>query len=285
MPIIDALYAFFMNAYARRGARAGQSAKRAVRLPPAGGGLESGSFFARVRSLSIPAPARRLECRRTLAEGLAHARRLPYAAQRAWRRAKRARPTTARGLEGWYGPAAQSKSPRVRAWAADDSSPTCARPQFDNMPPRPARWPRHARAGRGVGGRSSGRSPSNFASLMAQAPAAKGAPPADKGNAADAAHPEAAVFSRRLRGLPRARPPMTQEGRPPLAWGTRCTWTLPMTRSVSSCTCLAAAGRPIPVRPCRLMARVFTDRQLGPTSCLSARALHRQAAWPDICKQ
>jgi mono/diheme cytochrome c family protein len=121
-----------------------------------------------------------------------------------------------------------------------------------------------------------------FASLMAHAPAAQGTPPADKGNAADAAHPEAAaLFAGACAICHAAGAPMMQEGRPSLAWGTPLHEDTPNdTIQIIMHGLAPPAGRSGPAMPA--YGDSFSDRQLADiTAYLRARYTDKPP-WPDV---
>ena len=121
-----------------------------------------------------------------------------------------------------------------------------------------------------------------FASLMANAPAAQGAPPTDKGNVADAAHPEAAaLFAGACATCHAAGAPMMQEGRPSLAWGTPLHEDTPNdTIQIIMHGLAPPAGRSGPTMPA--YGDSFSDRQLAEiTAYLRARYTDKPP-WPDV---
>jgi nicotinate dehydrogenase subunit B len=117
---------------------------------------------------------------------------------------------------------------------------------------------------------------------MVNAPAAQGAAPADKGNLADAAHPEAAaLFAGACAICHAAGAPMMQEGRPSLAWGTPLHEDTPTDTIQIILRGLAPpAGRSGPAMPA--YGASFSDRQLAQiTAYLRARYTDKPP-WPDV---
>ena len=107
-------------------------------------------------------------------------------------------------------------------------------------------------------------------------------PPADKGNVADAAHPEAAaLFAGACATCHEPGAPMMQQGRPPLAWGTALHVDTPDdTVRVIMHGLAPPAGRSGPTMPA--YGESFSDRQLADiTAYLRARYTDKPP-WPDI---
>jgi mono/diheme cytochrome c family protein len=218
---------------------------------------------------------------RALAEGLAHcggchtprnelgAERSDRAYDGAW-------------TEGWYAPPLNATSPAVRPWTAEDL--------FAYL--RTGLSATHAAAAGPMGSVTRGLAQASeddvraiaayFASLMAHAPAGQGAPPADKGNVADAGHPEAAaLFAGACAGCHAAGAPMMQEGRPSLAWGTPLHEDTPNdTIQIIMRGLAPPAGRSGPTMPA--YGDSFSDRQLAQiTAYLRARYTDKPP-WPDV---
>ena len=120
---------------------------------------------------------------------------------------------------------------------------------------------------------------------MANAPAARGEPPADKGNAADAAHPEAAaLFAGACATCHDAGAPMMQQGRPPLAWGTALHVDTPDdTVRVIMHGLAPPAGRAGPTMPA--YGESFTDRQLAESAAYLRARYTDKPAWTGIAEQ
>ena len=184
--------------------------------------------------------------------------------------------------EGWYAPPLNASSPAVRPWTADAL--------FAYL--RTGLSATHAAAAGPMGSVTRGLAQASeddvraiavyFASLMANAPAAQGAAPADKGNVADSAHPEAAaLFAGACAICHAAGAPMLQEGRPSLAWGTPLHEDTPNDTILIILHGLAPpAGRSGPAMPA--YGDSFSDRQIADiTAYLRARYTDKQP-WPDV---
>jgi mono/diheme cytochrome c family protein len=277
---IDALYAFFMT----RTPVAARAPANRLREPFGFRPLVAAwnLLFLRKGPLALdPAQPADWNRGRTLAEGLAHcgachtprnelgAERSEHAYDGAW-------------IEGWYAPPLNAKSPAVRPWTADEL--------FAYL--RTGLSSTHAAAAGPMGRVTRGLAEASeddvraiavyFASLMAQAPAAKGAPPADKGNAADAAHPEAAVlFAGACAACHEPGAPMTQEGRPPLAWGTPLHVDTPDdTIRIIMHGLAPPAGQSGPTMPA--YGESFTDRQLADIAAYLRARYTDKPPWLDI---
>ncbi len=277
---IDALYAFFMT----RTPVAARAPANRLREPFGFRPLVAAwnLLFLRKGPLALdPAQPADWNRGRTLAEGLAHcgachtprnelgAERSEHAYDGAW-------------TEGWYAPPLNANSPAVRPWTADEL--------FAYL--RTGLSSTHAAAAGPMGRVTRGLAEASeddvraiavyFASLMAQAPAAKGAPPADKGNAADAAHPEAAVlFAGACATCHGPGAPMMQEGRPPLAWGTPLHVDTPDdTIRIIMHGLAPPAGRSGPTMPA--YGESFTDRQLADIAAYLRARYTDKPPWPDI---
>jgi len=277
---IDALYAFFMT----RTPVAARAPANRLREPFGFRPLVAAwnLLFLRKGPLALdPAQPADWNRGRTLAEGLAHcgachtprnelgAERSEHAYDGAW-------------TEGWYAPPLNANSPAVRPWTADEL--------FAYL--RTGLSSTHAAAAGPMGRVTRGLAEASeddvraiavyFASLMAQAPAAKGAPPADKGNAADAAHPEAAVlFAGACATCHGPGAPMMQEGRPPLAWGTPLHVDTPDdTIRIIMHGLAPPAGRSGPTMPA--YGESFTDRQLADVAAYLRARYTDKPPWPDI---
>ena len=277
---IDALYAFFMT----RTPVAARAPANRLREPFGFRPLVAAwnLLFLRKGPLALdPAQPADWNRGRTLAEGLAHcgachtprnelgAERSEHAYDGAW-------------TEGWYAPPLNANSPAVRPWTADEL--------FAYL--RTGLSSTHAAAAGPMGRVTRGLAEASeddvraiavyFASLMAQAPAAKGAPPADKGNAADAAHPEAAVlFAGACAACHEPGAPMMQEGRPPLAWGTPLHVDTPDdTIRIIMHGLAPPAGRSGPTMPA--YGENFTDRQLADVAAYLRARYTDKPPWLDI---
>jgi nicotinate dehydrogenase subunit B len=277
---IDALYAFFMT----RTPVAARAPANRLREPFGFRPLVAAwnLLFLRKGPLALdPGQPADWNRGRTLAEGLAHcgachtprnelgAERSEHAYDGAW-------------TEGWYAPPLNANSPAVRPWTADEL--------FAYL--RTGLSSTHAAAAGPMGRVTRGLAEASeddvraiavyFASLMAQAPAAKGAPPADKGNAADAAHPEAAVlFAGACAACHEPGAPMMQEGRPPLAWGTPLHVDTPDdTIRIIMHGLAPPAGRSGPTMPA--YGENFTDRQLADVAAYLRARYTDKPPWPDI---
>jgi nicotinate dehydrogenase subunit B len=221
---------------------------------------------------------------RALAEGLAHcggchtprnslgAEQRDHAYDGAW-------------IEGWYAPPLNANSPAVQPWTADEL--------FAYL--RTGLSATHAAAAGPMGTVAHALAQARedevraiavyFASLMAQAPAAQGAPPpADKGTVVDASHPEAAaLFAGACAVCHEPGAPMMLEGRPPLAWGTPLHEDTPNdTIHVIVRGLAPPVGRSGPTMPA--YGDSFSDRQLGDiVSYLRARYTDKPP-WPDVAR-
>jgi mono/diheme cytochrome c family protein len=188
-------------------------------------------------------------------------------------------------VEGWYAPPLNAHSPAVRAWTADRL--------FAYL--RTGLSPSHAAAAGPMGGvtRALARAPepevramaTYVASLMADAPAARqDLPTPDRQEAADRAHPEAALlFAGACAGCHEAGAPMMQQGRPPLSWGT------PLHEDSSHDTVrIVMQGLAPPAGPSGPMmpayADSFTDRQLADLTTYLRARYSDKAPWPDIAE-
>jgi mono/diheme cytochrome c family protein len=184
--------------------------------------------------------------------------------------------------EGWYAPPLNATSPAVRPWTADAL--------YSYL--RTGLSATHAAAAGPMGSVTRGLAQASeddvraiavyFASLMAHAPAAQGAAPADRGNVADAAQPEAAaLFAGACAICHAAGAPMMQEGRPSLAWGTPLHEDTPNdTIQIILHGLAPPAGRSGPAMPA--YGDSFSDRQLADiTAYLRARYTDKPP-WPDV---
>ncbi|MEA2806643.1 MAG: hypothetical protein QOJ17_784 [Rhodospirillaceae bacterium] len=279
-PDIDALYAFLMTRPAAQARAPANQLKEPFGFRPLVAAWNL--LFLRKGPLA-PDPAQAADWNRgrTLAEGLAHcgachtprnelgAERSEHAYDGAW-------------TEGWYAPPLNANSPAVRPWTADEL--------FAYL--RTGLSSTHAAAAGPMGRVTRGLAQAEpddvraiavyFASLMAQAPAAKGAPPTDKGNVADAAHPEAAVlFAGACATCHEPGAPMMQEGRPPLAWGTPLHLDTPDdTVRIIMHGLAPPAGRSGPTMPA--YGESFTDRQLADVAAYLRARYTDKPPWPDI---
>ncbi len=277
---IDALYAFLMTRPAMQARAPANRLKEPFGFRPLIAGWNL--LFLRKGPLTEDAgESAEWNRGRALAEGLAHcggchtprnelgAERSDHAYDGAW-------------TEGWYAPPLNARSPAVRPWTADAL--------FAYL--RTGLSATHAAAAGPMGSVTRGlaQAPEDdvraiaiyFASLMAHAPAAQGAPPADKGNVADAAHAEAAaLFAGACAPCHSAGAPMMQEGRPSLAWGTPLHEDTPNdTIQIIIHGLAPPAGRSGPAMPA--YGDSFSDRQLAQiTAYLRARYTDKPP-WPDV---
>ena len=104
----------------------------------------------------------------------------------------------------------------------------------------------------------------------------------DQGNAADAAHPEAAVlFAGACAACHEPGAPMMQEGRPPLAWGTPLHIDTPDdTIRIIMHGLAPPAGRSGPTMPA--YGENFTDRQLADVAAYLRARYTDKPPWLDI---
>ncbi|HZE47499.1 MAG TPA: cytochrome c [Xanthobacteraceae bacterium] len=279
-PDIDALYAFLMTRPAVQARAPADRLKEPFGFRPLLAGWNL-LFLHKGPLADDPGQSTEWNRGRALAEGLAHcggchtprnelgAERSDHAYDGAW-------------IEGWYAPPLNINSPAVRPWTAEDL--------FAYL--RTGLSATHAAAAGPMGSVTRGLAQASeddvraiavyFASLMAHAPAAQGAPPTDKGNVADAAHPEAAaLFAGACAICHAAGAPMMQEGRPSLAWGTPLHEDTPNDTIQIIVQGLAPpAGRSGPTMPA--YGDSFSDRQLADiTAYLRARYTDKPP-WPDV---
>jgi nicotinate dehydrogenase subunit B len=279
-PDIDALYAFLMTRPAVQARTPANRLKEPFGFRPLLAGWNL-LFLHKGPLVDDPGQSAEWNRGRALAEGLAHcggchtprnelgAERSDHAYDGAW-------------IEGWYAPPLNADSPAVRPWTAEDL--------FAYL--RTGLSATHAAAAGPMGSVTRGLAQASeddvraiavyFASLMAHAPAAQGLPPADKGNVADAANPEAAaLFAGACATCHEAGAPMMQEGRPSLAWGTPLHENTPNdTIQIIMHGLAPPAGRSGPTMPA--YGDSFSDRQLADiTAYLRARYTDKPP-WPDV---
>jgi mono/diheme cytochrome c family protein len=279
-PDIDALYAFLMTRPAVQARAPANRLKEPFGFRPMIAAWNL-LFLRKGPLASDPAHAADWNRGRALAEGLAHcggchtprnefgAEKSDQAYDGAW-------------IEGWYAPPLNARSPAVRPWTADELF-TYLRTGLSST---------HAAAAGPMGSVTRGLAHASeddvraiavyLASLMANAPAAQGVPPADKGNAADAAHADAAaLFAGACATCHDPGAPMMQQGRPLLAWGTALHVDTPDdTVRVIMHGLAPPAGRSGPTMPA--YGESFSDRQLVDiTAYLRARYTDKPP-WPDI---
>jgi len=279
-PDIDALYAFLMTRPAVQERAPANRLKEPFGFRPLLAGWNL-LFLHKGPPVDDPGQSAEWNRGRALAEGLAHcggchtprnelgAERSDHAYDGAW-------------IEGWYAPPLNANSPAVRPWTAEDL--------FAYL--RTGLSATHAAAAGPMGSVTRGLAQASeddvraiavyFASLMAHAPAAQGLPPADKGNVADAAHPEAAaLFAGACATCHETGAPMMQEGRPSLAWGTPLHENTPNdTIQIIMHGLASPAGRSGPTMPA--YGHSFSDQQLADiTAYLRARYTDKPP-WPDV---
>jgi mono/diheme cytochrome c family protein len=279
-PDIDALYAFLMTRPSVQARAPANRLKEPFGFRPLIAGWNL-LFLHKGPLADDPGQSAEWNRGRALAEGLAHcggchtprnelgAERTDHAYDGAW-------------TEGWYAPPLNAGSPAVRPWTADAL--------FAYL--RTGLSATHAAAAGPMGSVTRGLAQASeddvraiavyFASLMVHAPAAQGTPPADKGNAADDAHPEAAaLFAGACATCHAAGAPMMQEGRPSLAWGTPLHEDTPNdTIQIIMHGLAPPAGRSGPAMPA--YGDSFSDRQLADiTAYLRARYTDKPP-WPDV---
>jgi mono/diheme cytochrome c family protein len=188
-------------------------------------------------------------------------------------------------VEGWYAPPLNTRSPAVRAWTADRL--------FAYL--RTGLSPSHSAVAGPMGAvtRALARAPEQdvraiavyVASLMANAPAAKDdLPTPDNQQVADQARPEAALlFAGACSGCHGAGAPMTQQGRPPLSWGTALHEDSPHNTVRIIMRGLAPPVGPSgPAMPA--FADYFTDHQLADLAAYLRARYTDKPPWPDIAE-
>jgi mono/diheme cytochrome c family protein len=274
---IDALYAFLMTRPAVLARAPANRLKEPFSFRPLVAGWNL-LFLRKGPLIDDPGQSADWNRGRALAEGLAHcggchtprnelgAERSDQAYDGAW-------------TEGWYAPPLNANSPAVRPWTAEDL--------FAYL--RTGLSASHAAAAGPMGSVTRGLAQASeddvraiavyFASLMAHAPAA---PPADKGNVADAAHPDAAaLFAGACATCHAAGAPMMQEGRPTLAWGTPLHEDTPNdTIQIIMHGLAPPAGRAGPTMPA--YGDSFSDRQLADITAYLRARFTDKPPWPDV---
>jgi nicotinate dehydrogenase subunit B len=279
-PDIDALYAFLMTRPAVQARAPANRLKEPFGFRPLLAGWNL-LFLHKGPLVDDPGQSADWNRGRALAEGLAHcggchtprnelgAERSDRAYDGAW-------------TEGWYAPPLNANSPAVRPWTAEDL--------FAYL--RTGLSATHAAAAGPMGNVTRGLAQASeddvraiavyFASLMAHAPAAQGAPSTDKGNVADAAHPEAAaLFAGACATCHAAGAPMMQEGRPSLAWGTALHEDTPNdTIQIVMHGLAPPAGRSGPTMP--VYGDSFSDRQLAQITVYLRARFTDKPPWPDV---
>ncbi|MGZ5912115.1 MAG: c-type cytochrome [Reyranella sp.] len=277
---IDALYAFLMTRPAVQARAPANRLKEPFGFRPLIAGWNL-LFLHKGPLAEDPSQSAEWNRGRSLAEGLAHcggchtprnelgAERSDHAYDGAW-------------IEGWYAPPLNANSPAVRPWTAEDL--------FAYL--RTGLSATHAAAAGPMVSVTRGLAQASeddvraiavyFASLMAHAPAAQGPPPADKGNVADAAHPEAAaLFAGACATCHEAGAPMMQEGRPSLAWGTPLHEDTPNdTIQIIMHGLAPPAGRSGPAMPA--YGDSFSDRQLAQITVYLRARFTDKPPWPDV---
>jgi mono/diheme cytochrome c family protein len=277
---IDALYAFLMTRPAVQARAPANRLKEPFGFRPLLAGWNL-LFLHKGPLADDPGQSAEWNRGRALAEGLAHCGgchtpRNEFGAERS------DRAYDGGWTEGWYAPPLNASSPAVRPWTADALFAYLCTGLSAT----------HAAAAGPMGSVTRGLAQASeddvraiavyFASLMANAPAAQGAPPADKGNVADAAHPEgAALFAGACAICHAAGAPMMLEGRPSLAWGTPLHEDTPNdTIQIILHGLAPPAGRSGPAMPA--YGDSFSDRQLADiTAYLRARYTDKPP-WPDV---
>jgi mono/diheme cytochrome c family protein len=279
-PDIDALYAFLMTRPAVQARAPANRLKEPFGFRPLIAGWNL-LFLHKGPLVDDPGQSAEWNRGRALAGGLAHcggchtprnelgAERSDHAYDGAW-------------TEGWYAPPLNASSPAVRPWTADAL--------FAYL--RTGLSATHAAAAGPMGSVTRGLAQASeddvraiavyFASLMAHAPAAQGAPPADKGNVADAAHPDAAaLFAGACASCHEAGAPMMQEGRPSLAWGTPLHEDTPNdTIQIIMHGLAPPAGRSGPTMPA--YGDSFSNRQLADITAYLRARFTDKPPWPDV---
>ena len=277
---IDALYAFLMTRPAVQARAPTNRLKEPFGFRPLVAGWNL-LFLRKGPLVDDPGQSADWNRGRALAEGLAHcggchtprnelgAERSDHAYDGAW-------------TEGWYAPPLNAASPAVRPWTAEDlfaylgtglsATHTAAAGPMASVTRGLAQASEDDVRALAV----------YFASLMAHAPAAQGPPPADRGNVADAAHPEAAaLFAGACATCHGPGAPMMQEGRPSLAWGTALHEGTPNdTIQVIMHGLAPPAGRSGPTMPA--YGDSFSDRQLAQITAYLRARFTDKPPWPDV---
>ncbi len=271
---LDALYAFLMT----RPAVSAQAPANRLVWP-----LTYRPLMAAWNLLYLrKGPAKETDRGRALAEGLAHcggchtprnklgAEIAAVAYDGAW-------------ADGWYAPALNAHSPAVRPWTADElfaylrtgfsATHAAAAGPMAQVTRELATAPEEDVRALAV----------YFASLMADAPATKAAPPTiDKQGPAGKEHPEgAALFAGACAGCHDAGAPMMQQGRPPLAWATSLHQDAPNnTLNVIVQGLAQPADRAGPAMPA--FGDDFTDRQLADIAAYLRLRYTDRPAWQNL---
>jgi mono/diheme cytochrome c family protein len=220
---------------------------------------------------------------RALAEGLAHCGGC-HTPRNSLGAEDKARVYDGALTEGWYAPPLNARSPAVRPWTAERLHAYL----------RTGLSPAHAAAAGPMGGVTRALSQVRdedvraiavyFASLMAQAPAAKQdkPEPMDRQTVAQQVHPEAAtLFAGACAVCHDPGAPMMQQSRPSLAWGT------PLHEDNAHDTVriimnglASPAGPSGPAMPA--FADMLDDRQVGELTAYLRTRFTDKSPWPDI---
>jgi mono/diheme cytochrome c family protein len=276
---IDALYAYLMT---RTPVRADAPANQLIEplgLRP----LIAGWNLLYLKPSSVaddPSKAADWNRGRALVEGLAHCGAC-HTPRNELGAEQRDRAYDGGWAEGWYAPAINARSPAVQPWTADEL--------FAYL--RTGVGKTHAAAAGPMGSVTRALAQADeadvraiavyVASLMADAPAARGAPPAID-RVLPSGHDEAALlFSGACAGCHAPGAPMMLEGRPPLAWGTSLHEELPHdTIQIVMLGLQSPAGRGGPTMPG--FGDMLSDRQIaGVVAYLRARFTDKPP-WPGL---
>ncbi len=220
---------------------------------------------------------------RALAEGLAHCGSCHTPRDR-WGAEDAARAYDGAMVDGWYAPPLNARSPAVRPWT-EERLLTYLRTGLS---------PAHAAAAGPMGDvtRALAQAPETdvralaiyFASLMADAPAAKQdtPEPLDRFDVARDKHPEAAaLFAGACAVCHEPGAPMMQQGRPPLAWGTPLHADNPHdTVQIILKGLVSPAGPTGPSMPA--YADLLDDRQVADLAAYLRSRFTEKPAWPDV---
>ena len=281
---LDALYAWLMT----------RPPVRAVRRPTQlDGVLGFRPLVAAWNLLYLERRPTRRPIRRNRPTGIAAARwpkawRIAAAATRratAWAPRTRRRAFDGAWTEGWYAPPLNAHSPAVRPWTVEEL----------HVYLRTGLSPTHAAAAGPMGGVTRALSQVRdedvhaiavyFASLMAQAPAAKQdrPEPVDRQTVAQQAHPEAArLVRRRLRGLPRARRADDAAGPAAARLGHAAARGQCARHGAHHHEGPRPAGRPDRARRCRPSPTMLDDRQLRELTAYLRVRFTDKSPWSDI---
>lgn len=276
---IDALYAFLMT---RTSVQA--SAPATELIPPFGlRPLMAGwnlLYLERGPLTDDPSKPTEWNRGRALVEGLAHCGAC-HTPRNSLGAEQRETSYDGAWIEGWYAPAINARSPAVQPWTADEL--------FAYL--RTGVGKTHAAAAGPMGRvtRSLAQADERevraiavyVASLMADAPANRSAPPASE-RILPSGHEQAVLlFAGACAGCHEPGAPMMLEGRPPLAWGTPLHEETPHdVIQVIVHGLHPPAGRAGPTMPA--FGDALTDRQIGDIAAYLRARFTDKPPWPDL---